>query len=169
MASPKPRSGLLNIKSHMVAAAASDGRPVAIELSSNESAYGPGTAAVEAGRAAMSGAERYSEDAPLQLAAAIGLRFALAPDRIVVGYGSDDLLARLARAYLSPGTELVRSRNGYLKVPNYAYANDATPVAAVDSEFRASAEALLSSITPKTRIVYVANPDNPAGSYLNAD
>src|SRR3954449_434303 len=101
MASPKPRSGLLNIKPHMVAAATGAGRPVAIDLSSNESAYGPGLAALEAGRAAMSAAERYNEAAPLRLAAAIGRRFDLPPERIVVGYGSDDLLARLARAYLS--------------------------------------------------------------------
>jgi histidinol-phosphate aminotransferase len=168
MASPKPRSGLLNIKSHMIAAAAGAGRPVTIDLSSNESAYGPGTAAVEAGRAAMSAPERYNENAPLQLAAAIGRRFGLAADRIVTGHGSDDLLARLARAYLSPGSELVRSRNGYLKVPNYAYANDAVPVAAGDSAFRASVESMLACVTPKTKIVYVANPDNPSGTYLNA-
>jgi histidinol-phosphate aminotransferase len=170
MASPKPRDGLLSIKPHMVVAAASGTRrPVAIDLSSNESAYGPGLAAIEAGRAAMSAAERYNEEAPLQLAAGIGRRFDLPPDRIVVGYGSDDLLARLARAYLSPGAELVRSRNGYLKVPNYAYANDAAPVSAIDREFRASVEGLIACVTPKTRIVYIANPENPAGTYLNAN
>lgn len=169
MASPKPRTGLLNIKPHMVAQGSEGLCPVAIELSSNESVFGPGSLALEAGRAAMSSPERYIEDAPQQLAAAIGERFDLPAAQIVVGYGSDDLLARLARAYLSPGSELVRSQNGYLKVPNYAYANDAVPVNARDREFRASVDELLACITPKTRIVYVANPDNPAGTYLNGD
>jgi len=168
MTPPKPRSGLLNIKPHMVPPGSGPAEPIAIDLSSNESAYGPGTLALEAGRAAMSAPERYIEDAAQRLAAAIGERFGLAGDRIVVGYGSDDLLARLARAYLSPGSELVRSRNGYLKVPNYAYANDAVPVNAPDTDFRASVEGLLSCVTPRTRMVYVANPDNPAGTYLSA-
>jgi histidinol-phosphate aminotransferase len=148
----------------------SDGlRPVAIDLSSNESVFGPGSLALEAGRAAMSAPERYIEDAQQRLAVAIGERFDLPAAQIVVGYGSDDLLARLARAYLSPGSELVRSQNGYLKVPNYAYANDATPVNAQDREFRANVDELLACMTPKTRMVYVANPDNPSGTYLNAD
>ena len=168
MTPPKPRSGLLNIKPHMAPQESGPPEPISIDLSSNESAYGPGNLALEAGRAAMSRPERYIEDAQGRLAAAIGERFDLAPDRIVVGHGSDDLLARLARAYLTPGSELVRSRNGYLKVPNYAHANDAVPVNAPDIDFRASVEGLLSCLTPRTKMVYVANPENPAGTYLNA-
>lgn len=168
MTPPKPRSGLLNIEPHMVPQGSGPSEPISIDLSSNESAYGPGKLALEAGRAAMSAPERYIEDAQGRLAAAIGERFGLAPDRIVVGYGSDDLLARLARGYLTPGSELVRSRNGYLKVPNYAHANDAVPVHAPDTDFRASVEGLLSCVTPRTKMVYVANPENPAGTYLNA-
>lgn len=167
MASPSPRHGLLNIKPHMLPGADSLTVPVAVNLASNESALGPGVLAVAAGRAAMAAPERYAEDAPLQLAAALSCRFSLAAEKIVVGPGSDDLLARLARAYLEPGSELVRSRNGYLKVPNYAYANDAIPVSARDENFRASVDGLLECVTPRTRMVYLANPDNPTGSYLS--
>lgn len=169
MGSPVPRSGLLNIKPHMAPPENEAAAPVAIDLSSNESAYGPGWLALEAGRAAMAIPERYIEDAPQRLAAAIGERFGLAEDRIVVGHGSDDILSRLARAYLGPCSELVRSRNGYLKVPNYAYANDAVPVSAPDADFRASVEGLLSCMTPRTKMVYIANPDNPAGTYLDCE
>lgn len=168
MASPSPRRGLLSIKSHMLAGDNGPSLPVAIDLSSNESAFGPGTLALEAGKAAMAMPERYNENAQDDLAAAIGARFGHDPGRIVVGHGSDDLLARLARAYLSPGDELVRSQNGYPKVPNYAHANDAVPVNAPDKDFRASVDGLLASLTGRTKMVYIANPDNPTGTYLNA-
>ena len=62
-------------------------------------------------------------------------RYGLDPQRIAIGCGSDDLLVRLCRAYLEPGTELIRSANSYLKVPNYAHSNDANPVSAPDREF----------------------------------
>lgn len=169
MVSPRSRQGLLSIKPHMVSGGESPTMPVAVNLASNESALGPGVLAIAAGKAAMAAPERYSEDAPSRLAKALGTRFSLDPDRIVAGHGSDDLLARLARAYLAPGSELVRSRNGYPKVPNYAYANDATPVSARDESFRASVDGLLACVTPRTRMVYIANPDNPTGSYLTRD
>ena len=169
MAPPSSRKGLLNIKPHMETARDRLLAPISVNLASNESALGPGTLAIEAGKASMAAPERYAEDAPVELAGALGRRFLLDTDRIVVGHGSDDLLARLARAYLEPGSELLRSRNGYLKVPNYAHANDATPVNASDVDFKASVDGLLSCITPRTRMVYVANPDNPSGTYLTAD
>src|ERR1700754_3541119 len=90
MASPKPRPGLLSIKPFMAPQEAEDLCPIAIDLSSNESAFGPGALALEAGRAAMSAPERYNEDAPQILAAAIGERFGLPHEQIVVGFGSDD-------------------------------------------------------------------------------
>ena len=141
--------------------------PVSIALNSNESAFGPSPRAVAAARAAASGLERYYEEPAKTLAPAIAECFALDERRIVIGHGSDDLLARLARAYLEPGSELVRSANGYLKTPNYAYANDAIPVAAADTGFTASVDAILGCLSERTRMVYLANPDNPAGTYLN--
>jgi len=66
-----------------------------------------------------------------------------------------------------PNTELVRSANGYLKVPNYAYANDADVVAVPDDNFKPSVDGMIAALTDKTRIVYLANPENPAGTYLN--
>lgn len=166
MAEPEPRPGPLRIGAHMLAASAAPGAPVTIDLSSNESAFGPSLDAVAAAHAALARPERYHETAPQLLAEAIAACHDLPADRIVTGFGSDDLLARIARAYLAPGTELVRSRNGYLKVPNYAHANDAVPVDAEDKDFRASVEGLLACVTPRTRIVYLANPDNPSGACL---
>jgi histidinol-phosphate aminotransferase len=140
--------------------------PVSSDLSSNENAFGPSPRAVAAARASLSLPERYRESAAKELAEAIAERFGLDAGRIVVGHGSDDLLARLARAFLNAGSELVHSRNGYLKFPNYAHANDARPVPAADRCLRADVDGILACLTKRTRAVFLANPDNPSGSYL---
>ena len=167
MVRPEPKKGIGNIKPHMLAEAALDSPPISIALNSNESAFGPSLCAVEAAKAATTNLERYFENPRDVLAPAIAETFGLDVERITIGQGSDDLLARLARAYLEPGSELIRSVNGYLKIPNYAHANDAIPVAAPDDAFKASVDAILDCVTPKTRMVYLANPENPAGSYLS--
>lgn len=140
--------------------------PVSVALNSNESAFGPSPRAIDAAKAATSGLERYYEDPAGILIPAIAERFGLESGRIAIGQGSDDLLARIARAYLGPGTEMLRSANGYPKTPNYAHANDATPIAVPDESFRASVDNLLAAVNEKTRVVYLANPENPAGTHL---
>ena len=141
--------------------------PDGIFPASNESVYGPGKVALEAIVSSASTVERYPDDGVGRLADAIGVRFGIDPETICCGFGSDDLLARLARGYLSAGDELIHSAHGYPKIPNYAYANDALPVSAVDRDFTADVDAILQCVTERTRIVMLANPDNPAGTYLS--
>ena len=78
------------------------------------------------------------------------------------------MLARIARAYQGTGHSLLRSQNSYLKVPNYAYANDAEAIAAPDRDFCTDVDRC-SQPNPETRIVYIANPDNPSGAMLPGD
>ena len=163
------KMGIEKIKPHMVVGEKQDVPPAWALLNSNESAYGPSPHARAAAIAAVSSFERYLENPDKTLAPAIARYCGLDPNKITIGYGSDDLLARLARAYLGPNTELVRSANGYLKVPNYAYANDADVVSVADIDFRPSVDGMIDALTEKTRIVYLANPENPAGTYLNGD
>ncbi|WP_166417145.1 pyridoxal phosphate-dependent aminotransferase [Cochlodiniinecator piscidefendens] len=163
------KSGIQRIKPHMVGGSAKAGKPVGVFLNSNESAYGASPSALEAVRSAASGLERYFEFADDHLAPLIGQQFGLNPAQITIGQGSDDLLARLARGYLGPGTELVRTANGYLKVPNYAYANDAEVISVPDEGFKPSVDGIIAAISEKTRIVYLANPENPAGTYLTGE
>lgn len=170
MASVSPRAGILNIRPHMVDAAVSrtgTGQP--INVASNESALGASPLAIAAAREAAETIERYPDNAPESLAEKIGDVLSLDPSRIACGFGSDDLLSRIARAFLSPGDELIYSVNGYQKSPNYAYANDARPVAAPDNDFRADIGAILDSVTDRTRVVMLANPDNPTGSYISGE
>lgn len=167
MTTPAPRSGTEKIKAHMLGGLAGDLRPPAVLLHSNESAYGASAYALEAMRAAVTGVERYLEFPDRLLCPAIAAAEDLDPTRIVIGHGTDDLLARAARAYLAPGDNLVRTANGYLKVPNYAYANDAEVISVPDNNFVPSVDAMIEAITPRTRIVYLANPENPAGTYVS--
>jgi len=164
-----PRNGILNIKPHMLAMPAGDGLVSRLNLASNESALGPSPDALVAARAALDSIERYPDDGAARLADAIGAAFGLDARRIVCGHGSDELLGRLARAYLDPGDELIHCVHGYLKFPNYAHAMGATPVAAPDTDLRASVDGILSCVTPRTRMVMLANPDNPTGSYLGGN
>ena len=111
--------------------------------------------------------ERYAEGAEIELSRLIAKTYNLRVEGVACGHGSDDLLSRLARAYLRPGDELICSRNGYQKFPNYAYANDATPIRAADKEFTAVVDEILNCITDRTRIIMLANPDNPTGTWLS--
>lgn len=164
---PVPRQGILSIKPHMVAAQVGDSSAGRINLSSNESAWGPSPFALTAAHRALDTIERYPEDAPLKLSLSIGERYKLNPDQVVVGHGSDELLQRLARGFLNPGDEVIHSARGYLKFPNYAHAMGAVPVAAPDQDFQASVDQMLACVTPSTRMVLLANPDNPTGTLLS--
>ena len=165
---PLPKRGISRIKLHMVAAD-TNAPPAAFALNSNENAFGPSPQAMEAAKAACAGVAKYVEGQNEILAPAIAERFGLQRRKIAIGCGSDDLLSCLARAYLEPGSELLRSRNSYLKVPNYAYANDAVPVSAPDAEFTTTVDSMLAAVSKRTRVVYVANPDNPSGTCISLD
>ncbi len=167
MALMRAKAGIDRIKPHMVGGACNDVPPAATLLNSNENVFGPSPNARAAACAAISKVERYLENPDAILAPAIADHYGLDVARITTGQGSDDLLARLARAYLGPGTELIRSANGYLKVPNYAYANDAEVVSVKDDRFKPSVDRMIDALSDRTRIVYLANPENPAGTYLN--
>ena len=164
MACISPKTGIGRIKQHMLSGEADGLPPVSIALNSNESTFGPSPRAVAALTAAGSGLERYLEAPEAAMSPALAKRFGLDQRRIAIGQGSDDLLARLARSYLGADTELLRSANGYLKAPNYAFANNAEPIAVADHDFTASVDNLLAGVTDRARLVYLANPENPAGT-----
>ena len=162
----EPRPGVLDIVGHMADLPNLDGVENPRLLASNECALGPSPMAVEAARAAASRLDLYPEEEQDKLRTAIAGRFGLDPERIVCGHGSDDLLARVARAYLRPGDELVYSARGYQKIPKYALCESARPVPAPDRDLLADVDAILAAVGPRTRIVMLANPDNPSGCHL---
>ncbi len=166
MPGPVPRPGLDLIEAHMIAPLPLSGAGPPLALNSNESPYGPSPRAAEAARRAVTGIERYSDAPDRLLVPAIAERYGLDPARILCGHGSDDLLARTVRAFLGPGEELIRSVNGYPKVPNYAHACGANPVPVPDRDLVPSVDGMIAALTERTRIVYLSNPENPAGTLL---
>jgi histidinol-phosphate aminotransferase len=164
-----PRPGILDIAPYVGGEAKLPGVARPIRLASNESALGPSAKAMAAYRALAGDIHRYPEGNAAELREAIGRAHKLDPARIVCGAGSDELIALLLRAYAGPGDEVLYSRHGFLMYPIGALAVGATPVAAPERDLTADVDALLARVGPRTRAVFLANPNNPTGTYLGAD
>ena len=136
------------------------------KLSSNESPLGPSSHAIEAFTAAASRLEDYPDGSASRLRDAIAKKHGLNPANIVCGGGSDELLSLLAYSYLSAGDEAIYSEYGFLMYRIAILAAGATPVVAPETERTANVDAILAKVTPKTKIVFLANPNNPTGTYL---
>ncbi len=162
----KPRPGILEISPYVGGDAGAPGFARPIRLASNESALGPSPKAIAAYQALAGEIHRYPDGGALLLRTALGRLHGVDPSRIVCGAGSDELIALLLRAYVGAGDEVLYSRHGFLMYPIGARAVGATPVAAPERALTADVEALLSRVTEKTRAVFLANPNNPTGTYL---
>ena len=169
MASPRPRPGVLEITPYVggKATSASSVRPTA-KLSSNESPLGPSPKALAAYRELAGRLHRYPDGGCTALRRAIGRRFNLDPELVACGAGSDELISLLVRAYAGPGDEVLHSQHGFLMYPLAALAAGAHPVAAPERDLVADVDALLAAVTSRTRLVFLANPNNPTGSHLPA-
>ncbi len=167
MSNLTPRPGLQEIDYYMVGISKLPGFERVIKLSSNESPLGASPAAIAAGAEAMQGVHRYPEVDVELLQEALAAHFGLDPARITFGPGSDELLTRLVQTYAGPGDEVIHSQHAYMQFPIYATTAGARPVAAPDEDFRHSVDAILGCVGERTRVVIVANPDNPSGTYLS--
>ena len=161
-----PRPGIMEISPYVGGRSTADGRTNSIKLSSNESALGPSPKAQAAFRGIAAGLHRYPDGGATELRKALGARHGIDPERIVCGNGSDELLQFLARAYAGPGDEIIYSRHGFLVYPLAALAAGAAPVVAPETDFTADVDAILSLVTERTRLVFLATPNNPTGTYL---
>jgi histidinol-phosphate aminotransferase len=169
MARLRPRPGILEIEPYVGGKAEVAGIARAVKLSANESPLGPSPRAIAALQAAAPEAHRYPDGAAERLRRTIGARFDLDPDRIVCGAGSDELIQLLMRAYAGPGDEVLYSAHGFLMYKLSALGVGAAPVAAPERALTANVDALLRHLSSRTRMVFIANPNNPTGSYLDAD
>ena len=163
-----PRPGILDITPYVGGEAKALGFERPIRLASNESALGPSPKAVAAYRALAGEIHRYPEGDAEELREALGRRHGLDPAHIICGAGSDELITLLLRCYAGPGDEVLYSRHGFLMYPINAMAVGATPVAAPEWDLTTDVDALLARVTDRTRILFIANPNNPTGTYLGA-
>ena len=166
---PQPRPGVLDIEAYVPGKSSAPGVAKVFKLSSNETPLGPSPRAVAAYQAVGAHLEDYPDGSASELREAIGRVFGLDPDRIVCGAGSDDLLNLLARAYLADADEAIHTTHGFLVYPIATLGTGAKPVVAPETNYTASVDAILAAVTKKTKIVFLANPNNPTGTYISFD
>lgn len=136
-----------------------------IKLSSNENPLGPSPQAIAAFRT-MGDLNRYPDGSGIGIRNAIGEVFGLDAARIVIGSGSDELINLLIHAYAGPGDEVLYSEHGFLMYSIYTNSHGATPVTAPESNLTADVDALLAKVTERTKLLFLANPNNPTGTLL---
>jgi len=166
---PQPRPGVLEIAPYVPGQSTALGVSKVFKLSSNETPLGPSANAIAAYRVAGEHLEAYPDGSASALRDAIGAAFGLDPDRIVCGAGSDDLLNLLARAYLTDGDEAIYTTHGFVVYPIATMGTGAKAIAAPEKDFTADVDAILKAVTPRTKIVFLANPNNPTGTYVPFD
>jgi histidinol-phosphate aminotransferase len=165
---PTPQPGILEIAPYVPGRSDVPDGVTLIKLSANESPLGPSPKAIEAYRANAERIHIYPEGSSRLLREALGEVHGLDPARIVCGFGSDDILHQLAQIYLGIGTEAVMSQYGFNVYPIITRGASAEVVVAPETDYRADVDALLGAVTERTRIVFLANPNNPTGTYLGA-
>lgn len=164
---PVPRASIEAIEAYVPGISAASGGKKTYKLSSNETPLGPSPRAVEAYCAAASNLELYPDGSAGDLRRAIASKYGLEADRIVCGNGSDDLLHLLASIYVGPGDEGIFTEHGFLVYRIAILSAGGTPVVAAENDYCADVDNILALVTPRTKIVFIANPNNPTGTFLN--
>jgi histidinol-phosphate aminotransferase len=167
--SPRPRPEIFGIHPYVPGKSALAGAGHVIKLSSNEGAFGPppGVEAVLARRAHE--AHRYPDGGASALRAAIGARFGLDPERIVCGAGSDDIIFLLCHIYGGPGTALLMTEHGFSIYDIAGRLAGCRITKVPERELTADVDAILAAVTPATTLVFIANPNNPTGTFLTTE
>ncbi len=166
---PEPKPGVLKIEAYVPGESNVPGGVKPIKLSSNETPLGPSPKAVAAFKAASDSLALYPDGQATALRQAIARRYGINETRIVCGAGSDELLTMLAHAYLGPGDEGLITEHGFLVYKIAILACGATAVVANETNLTTDVDKLLAKVTPRTKVVFVANPNNPTGTYIPID
>ncbi|TVP97116.1 MAG: histidinol-phosphate transaminase [Roseinatronobacter sp.] len=162
----RPQPGILDIALYQGGTSKIAGRDDVVKLSSNENPFGPGDMARQAYARAGHDLHRYPSTDHASLRAALGAHFGLDAGRIICGAGSDEIISFLCQAYAGPGDEVLYSQHGFLMYRISAMAAGATPVAAPEQERTADVDALLAAANKRTKLVFIANPNNPTGTMI---
>ena len=161
-----PQPGIMEIALYQGGAAKVAGIENVVKLSSNENPFGPSEKAREAVVRAAHALHRYPNTDHASLRAAIGEVHGLDPERIICGVGSDEIIHFLCQAYAGPGTEVLFTEHGFLMYRISAHAAGAMPVAVAERDRVTDVDALIAGASPRTRLVFLANPNNPTGTMI---
>lgn len=163
---PVARPGIADIHPYVPGDGATKDGGRGIKLASNESALGASPRALAAYQAAGQDLHLYPEGGAIDLREALASHHGIPSAHIVCSNGSDELIGMLVRGYVGEHDTVVHSRHGFLMYPLATRIAGATPIAAPERQLTADVDALLAAVTKRTRIVFLANPNNPTGTYL---
>ena len=142
------------------------GLPTAMKLASNENPLGPSRKALEAIRQALPSLHRYPESSCFYLVQKLARHLGVSPEQLIVGNGSDEIITLAARAFLEPGDEVVIAHPTFLIYKIAAQLAEAKIRTVPLKDFRYDLAAMRKAVTPRTKLVFIANPDNPTGTYV---
>ncbi|MFV0335689.1 MAG: histidinol-phosphate transaminase [Tropicimonas sp.] len=163
-----PQPGILDIALYEGGQSRIEGVSDILKLSSNENPFGPSPDVRAAIAGAIADVHRYPNTDHAPLRETIGAVHGLDPARIICGVGSDEVLQFLAQAYAGPGDEVLHTEHGFAMYPILAHAVGATPVEVPERERVTDVDALLAACTERTKLVFIANPNNPTGTMIGA-
>ena len=167
MTAPEPKPWIMAIAPYIPGRSTTDDGRVVAKLSSNENPLGTSPAARAAFAAAAGRLERYPDASASDLREALAERHGLDPARIIYGNGSDEVLHLAAGAFAGPGDEIIHVKYGFAVYEIATRRVGATPVIAPDIDYATDVDAILRCVTERTRIIFVANPNNPTGTYTS--
>jgi histidinol-phosphate aminotransferase len=168
-APPRPKDGILDIAPYVGGKSKAAGFEHPIKLSSNENILGCSPAATDAFMASASKLHLYPDGKATPLREAIAEKFDLEPERLVFGCGSDEIFMLLAQVYLEPGDNIVQTEFGFLSYRIAARACQAQVKFAAQPDLKMDVDLLLAEVDERTKLVFVANPDNPTGAWLSGE
>lgn len=140
-----------------------------VKLASNENPLGPSPQVRAAMERAVADANFYPDGGGFYLCQALAKTLKVAPENIVLGNGSNEIIEFIGHAFLRPGTEMVTSENAFVAYRLVASLFAAKTVAVPDRDYRFDLDAILAAITPETRLIFIANPNNPTGTLVEQD
>lgn len=166
MTAPTPRPGILDIKPYVAGGSSAPGAEKIYKMSSNESALGASPKAIEAYEATSKTLHLYPDGGAYALREKIAAIFDLDANRIVCGSGSDEILQLLTKAYVGEGDNIIQTEHGFLVYALAAKSCGGEPRFAAEKHLATDVDAILELVDNRTRIVFVANPNNPTGTYI---
>ncbi|SIN60552.1 histidinol-phosphate aminotransferase [Parasphingorhabdus marina DSM 22363] len=169
MSKPQPKDWIMGIAPYVPGKSSSDSGQKLVKLSANENPLGCSPAAKQALSDASGEVPRYPDPGSTKLREAIAAKHDLDPARIICGTGSDDILHLAANAFSGPGDEIIYVRYGFAVYDIAARRYGGTPVIADDVNYGTDVDAILAKVTDRTRVVFIANPNNPTGTLSSAE
>ncbi|ACR01636.1 MULTISPECIES: histidinol-phosphate transaminase [Thauera] len=137
-----------------------------VKLASNENPLGMSARARDAAIAAIGEVSRYPDGGAFALKKALCERFGVKPEQLVIGNGSNDILELASQAFLAPGLSAVYSRHAFAVYPLATNARGARGIEVAAKNFGHDLDAMAAAIEPQTRVVFIANPNNPTGTFV---